>query len=261
MLLSTSLFIACDTSKPPPPDTDNDSKQAAPTQSTPPKLDDAKPDTLKFASPEQVSKLLAPYKKLDDYFRLMDDYGVEKELAEGVEALKRDPNTLKDVSALYDLLTEASKNQKHDPFAQARWRAVHLMGELEQAAANKTLFNIANEAMPMPEQVFEDRYSSEFRIRARAIDGLEKLKSIEKLTQIYKAKTVLSGVAAASLYELGAPPKGVKAVDAKKVLGMGDPVDFKVKKSDIKDEHKMLPKVDDIRSTQSAIIPSSSDSQ
>lgn len=255
VMLSFAVVSGCSPDNELKSPTEQDARQQAPTKSTPPVIDDSQPDEFTGASAEDLHKLLMPYKHLDDYFKLMDSYGVEEQLQQSLVRLQKDPETLRQVLQLYEILTKATRGKKRDDFSEARWRAVYLLGELRHPDSLKPLYNIAIERLPEPENVFEDRYSSEFRLRARAIAGLEKLKSVEMLRKIYEQQTVLSGVAAASLYELGAAPKGVVAVDGKKVLGMGDTTDFKVKKMDISNKQLMIPVVSPVQGDQTSIVP------
>lgn len=258
VFLCISIFAGCSSNNSQSsdkPQGEPDSKLPAPTQSTPPTKDDSASDSLDLSSGEILEAVLARYKHLDEHFRLMDRYGVESELGKSLAQLRHRPDIVNDVSMLYGLLTETTRDERHDYFGEARWRAVHLLGELKNPEAQRPLFAIATDKLPAPESVSEDRFSSEYRIRARAIEGLEKLKDVELLTRIYDEKNLLSGVAAASLYELGAPPKGVVAVDGRKVLGPGDSTDFKVIKSAIDKRHLQIPGTTEPQEADGVVVP------
>ena len=101
---------------------------------------------------------------------------------------------------------------------EMRWRAVHLLGSLGQRDAIPTLHRIARTPLPEPLAVSEQFYGDEYRIRLRAIAGLENLKAIDELKDIYEAGGVLRNPAAASLFELGINVGRVRRVDAKTAL-------------------------------------------
>ena len=63
-------------------------------------------------------------------------------------------------------------------------------------------------------------------MRARAVAGLEQLGDAERLKRLYEEGGLLTGLAAASLFELGEPPDGVKEIDAREMIGLGDPKDY-----------------------------------
>lgn len=181
--------------------------------------------TLKEAPHGRLDAILRDYAYLDRHFRLMDEFGVEEKLKASTDALRKNPESTEDLIRLYKLLTEASA-EDNGYFGEARWHTLHVLGELRDKRAIEFLYDVAAHPMPSAGRVDEVRYKSEYRLRARAIDGLEKLRQTKLLRRIYDQKGLLSGLAAASLYELGAPPPDIKYVDGRKVFGLGDPTDY-----------------------------------
>jgi len=195
---------------------------------------------LKTQPSSQLNEILQKYNYLNEIFLLMDQQGAESKLPQELKNLQADPQAVLDIIALYQLLTEASKKD-NEFYGEARWRALYVLGELQDSRATSLLFDIASTPMPSPERVGEVNYKVEYRLRARAIAGLEKLKETELLTQIFEKNDLLRGLAAASLFELGLPPKGITNVDGVKVLGYGDPTDYHTKKKKRSLEDQLLP--------------------
>lgn len=108
--------------------------------------------------------------------------------------------------------------------AEMRWRAVHLLGSLGLAAGIDRLDAIARVELPDP-RVGEDAFGDEYRIRLRAVAGLEKLGATDKLLAIHALGNLLRTPAAVSLYELGIDVGGLQRVDARRALAE-DVADF-----------------------------------
>jgi hypothetical protein len=109
--------------------------------------------------------------------------------------------------------------------AEMRWRAVHLLGSLNSPEATHFLYELARRPLPDPKGG-EIGYADEYRVCLRSIGGLEKLKAIEELKDLYELGGVLKNPTAMSLYELGVNVGGVKSVDARKALAE-DVADYK----------------------------------
>lgn len=174
---------------------------------------------------DRLSGVLKKFERLDRHFRLMDAFGAEDELQRSLEELRADPRAAEEVTKLYETLTELAVENKQY-FGEARWRALHLLGELRNPEAADFLADVASRPMPRAGEVDETGYRVAFRLRARAIEGLEKLGEVDRLTEIYEEGGIMAGVAAASLYELDAAPDGIVKVDGLEVLGRGDPTDY-----------------------------------
>lgn len=134
------------------------------------------------------------------------------------------------VRAARDSYARWTREEAPDPATGARpgemrWRAVHLMGSLGLPDAIPTLYEIARTPLPDP-QASEKRYADEVRIRLRAIAGLENLKAVDQLKDIYEMGGVLRNPAAASLFELGVNVGRVSRADAKAALAK-EPADSK----------------------------------
>ncbi len=181
-------------------------------------------DDLASAPAGGAGNILMKFENLNQHFQLMDLPDSERRLQESLKNLQQNPKTFEDLASLYKLLSDADPREKQS-LGEARWRALYVMGELRNRQAAGFLFDIASAPLPSPE-AGEVNYKTEYRLRARAVAGLEKLKDVELLKKIHGAGGVLGGLAAASLFELGQPPKGVTKVDGVKVLGLGDPKDF-----------------------------------
>jgi len=98
-----------------------------------------------------------------------------------------------------------------------RWRAVHLLGSLGIPDAIRSLFAIAKTPLPDPRRS-EEAYADEYRIRLRAIAGLEKLKAVPELKELHEIGGVLRNPAATSLFVLGTNVGGVSRVNVKTAL-------------------------------------------
>jgi hypothetical protein len=140
---------------------------------------------------------------------------------------------------------------------EMRWRAVHLLGSLGQREAIPTLHYIARTPLPEPLAVSEQRYADEYRIRLRAIAGLENLKAVDELKDVYEMGGVLRNPAAASLFELGVNLGRVRKVDAKTALekDTADPKDYHPNKGRVPQAEKPgSPKADVKRRTDTPSV-------
>ena len=109
--------------------------------------------------------------------------------------------------------------------AEIRWRAAHLLADLGNRDSIPVLFDIAKRQLPegkSDENVFRD----EFRIQLRAVVGLEKLKAVDELKQLYEDGGLLKNAAAASLFMLGVNVGGVRRVEVTRALAE-DLADYK----------------------------------
>ncbi|WP_438019415.1 hypothetical protein WMF18_10220 [Sorangium sp. So ce315] len=102
---------------------------------------------------------------------------------------------------------------------EMRWRAVHLLGTLGFREAIRSLDAIAASALPEPGPDTDEKlFADEFRVRLRAIAGLENLGAVAELRAIHARGDLLRTPAAASLHALGIDVGGVRFVDMKKAL-------------------------------------------
>jgi hypothetical protein len=177
-------------------------------------------DDLASKSVGGASSILSKFDSLNRHFQLMDLPDSERLMQESLKKLQQNPRTFDDLASLYKLLSDANPDDRQS-LGEARWRTLYVMGELRNRQAEGFLFEIATKSLPSPEEG-EVNYKTEFRLRARAIEGLEKLKDVKQLQKIYESGGIVASLAAASLFELGQPPRGVTKV----VLGLGDPKDF-----------------------------------
>lgn len=192
---------------------------------------EVKGDQLKDVHGGRLNEILSKLGYLDAHFQLMDEFGVEKKLETSMDLLRKTPRAADDLMQLYKLLTEASADE-NGYFGEARWRTIYVLGELRNEHITNMLFDIATQGMPSAVRVSEQQYAVEYRLRARAIAGLEKLRRTDLLRRIYEEKGLFSGLAAASLFELGEPPPGISKLDGRKTLGLGDPKDYNPKRGE-----------------------------
>ncbi|MDH5393597.1 MAG: hypothetical protein OEY11_10455 [Gammaproteobacteria bacterium] len=253
LFLSTCLmfFIGC---------SGNSSSKAeqelqAPVKSSQPGFDDSAVDSLNRLGSVTQQRLLEKYKHLHDYFVLMEQQDADLKLKHALQKLKERPYIVNEVSQLYKYLSRQAEKDQQDFYGESRWRAVYLLAELRNKRANKLLFEIASSDMPPPSEVSEPSFKAEFRIRARAITGLEKLKDVESLETLYRKKNLLSGVAAASLFELGSAPKGVTKLNEVQVMGLGDATDFNKVTSKIDKDRLYIPAVSGLKETSRQLVP------
>ncbi|MGK3967590.1 hypothetical protein WMF38_25885 [Sorangium sp. So ce118] len=100
---------------------------------------------------------------------------------------------------------------------EMRWRAAHLLGLLGFREAIDPLNAIATIPLPDPSKD-EHLFADEYRVRLRAIDGLERLHAAAELRAIHAAGGLLRNPAAASLYALGIDVGGIRLIDARRAL-------------------------------------------
>jgi hypothetical protein len=244
--------ICCKSSPTKNEDAPTETETNAPQKSTP-VGEDPKESVLKVVDSKELTELLSKYKHIDNYLRVMDD---DRERLFHLEKLRTRPGLLDEALELYNKLTEISNEDNHYLFHEARWRIVHLIGDIEDPKVSSKLYDIAVSALPNPENVKESTYESEYRIRLRAIAGIEKSKGVDFLQNIHQQNTLLSGAAAAGLFELGVAPAGVKKLDEKKVIGLGDPQDFKVNAQNIIERgYERTPTIKTENDTTTTIVP------
>lgn len=186
-------------------------------------------DILDPKKPERSRTFRDKYKRFDEHFGLMDAFGQDEAFSRSLDSLRKDPRAVSDAMSLYKMLSE-EQSEENGFYGEARWRTVQLLGDLKGDESSAFLFDIASADMPDARKVGDLRYKIEYRLRARAVAGLEKHKAVEELERIYKQSRMMRGLAAASLYELGRAPDGIVAIDAIKNMGFGDPKDYNKKK-------------------------------
>lgn len=160
-----------------------------------------------------------------DHFDLMDRSGSDAALDASLTTLRARAGIVDEVEGLYEALTQSDLASQEDlpGLGYARWKAVSLLGSLGDSAAIEPLSRIARMALPSPERVSEERFATEYRIRLRAIAGLEALKAVDRLEGFLGDSGLLRGAVAASLYELGRPPQGVVEIDKNDELTIKPP--------------------------------------
>lgn len=260
VILATLTMVACSKGVKTPASDTADQNEPAPQRSDPSEYHAEKePATLEAADVQQYRQVFQRFPHLRDVVDLMGQSDSDDKLRQILEDLRDRNGIAEDTLALYKTLTEASK-ENYYAFSEARWRTIYLLGELRLPEAKDGLFEIASKPIANAERVSETKYATEYRIQARAIAGLEKLKEVELLRRIYTSNTVLSPIAAGSLYELDEAPEGVVEVDEEKVFGGISPSDFKVKDISISPQQMKLPVVPSREESQ-RIIPQTSDNQ
>lgn len=221
-LVVAALLAGCDG----PRVNEADNRRPAPTQSQRPPDAEDEDARLDAAGMQRYQQVFAASAHLQPVLDLMAESQADARLDAAVAELRSRPGIVAEVVALYDALTSAAE-QDFDAFAEARWRTVHLLGLLQLEEATAPLHRIATTPLSDPERAGDIVYATEFRIRARAIAGLERLRAVDELQRIHRTGGVLRGVAAAALYELGRAPAGVQRLDPDQVFGPGDAADFK----------------------------------
>ena len=121
---------------------------------------------LKEAHDGRLNKILRRFAYLDAHFQLMDAFGVEEELKASIDALRKNPRAVKDLMQLYKLLSEASADG-NGYFGEARWRALHVLGELRDERATDMLFDVATQPMPSAARVSEPGAASQSAVLVR----------------------------------------------------------------------------------------------
>ena len=178
---------------------------------------------------------IALYPPAIDLLELMDEPNVEQEMEKSLAILAKDQKVLPYLTKLYEQLSDKSIEKDEDSGANTgytRWKVVYLMGRLGNSKTTQQLSKIALSSLPDPEVVGEVSFAAEYRIRLRAIDGLERLKAREPLRRLYKQGGELSQAAAVSLFELGERVEGIKKIDGKRAFGLGDPKNYNIKRKD-----------------------------
>jgi hypothetical protein len=172
--------------------------------------------------------------KVDRHLLLMGEFGNDEELQASLrEVVASGPLAVRVVRDTYN---HWAREEKRDPKTGARpgemrWRAVHLLGSLGMADAVPSLYEMARAPLPDPRRS-EQLYADEYRVRLRAIAGLENLKGVDELKELHALGGVLRSPTAASLYVLGVNVGGVSRVEAKTALAedTADATDFKAGK-------------------------------
>jgi hypothetical protein len=174
---------------------------------------------------DPLAEILPRFQEIARYFELLDEPTSEDRQQELLKKLRAQSDTAGRAIELYKILSEAASSD-NDHFGEARWRALYLLGELQSEEAVGFLADIALLPLPKPGALAEQLYRIEYRLRARAIDGLEKAGATDSLARIYESGELVSGMAAAALFELGRAPDGIVALDPEQVIGPGDPKDY-----------------------------------
>ncbi len=168
--------------------------------------------------------------KVDRHLAMMGEIGDEETLRTSLRSLAAEGPPI--VSALEDTYNQWSRPENDNPKAnvrpgELRWRAIHLLGELNLKDARPFLFETAKTPIPDCCKKNEVMYADEYRIRLRAIVGLENLKAVEELKDLHEIGGVLKNPTAASLFVLGVKVNNdVSRVDARKALA-DDVADYK----------------------------------
>lgn len=159
--------------------------------------------------------------KVDRHLAMMGEIGNEESLRGSLRSLAADGPQL--VSVLEDTYNQWSRAENANLKAnvragELRWRVIHLLGELNSQEARPFLFQTAK--TPIPDcKKNEVMYADEYRIRLRAIAGLENLKAVEELRELHEIGGVLKNPTAASLFVLGVKVNNdVSRVEARKAL-------------------------------------------
>lgn len=169
--------------------------------------------------------------KVDRHLALMGEFNNEEALQASLRDLMSGGDSV--VRVTQDTYNQWTRPENYNPRATARpaemrWRATYLLGSLGVPDAIPFLYEIAKKPLPEPTKG-EIPYGDEYRICLRAIVGLEQLKAIDELKNLYEMGGVLRNPAAASLFVLGTNVGGVKRVDVKRALAddVADYKDFK----------------------------------
>lgn len=170
-------------------------------------------------------EVFAPYASLVPILDEMGESGIDEQLARSLDTLRSHPGAVAELTSLYADLTDASRT-RFSAFSESRWRTVYLLAELRLKDAQQPLSKIATTALPAAGRVTDSVYATEFRLRARAIIGLQNLRSADDLERIYKSGGPLRGIAAVALYEIGQAPRGVTLMDSKEAFGEVSSTDF-----------------------------------
>jgi hypothetical protein len=159
--------------------------------------------------------------RVDRHLAMMGEIGNEESLRGSLRSLAAAGPQL--VSVLEDTYNQWTRAENANPKAnvrpgEMRWRVIHLLGELNLQDARPFLFQTAK--TPIPDcKKNEVMYADEYRIRLRAIVGLENLKAVDELKEIHEIGGVLKNPTAASLFVLGVKVNNdVSRVDARKAL-------------------------------------------
>jgi hypothetical protein len=160
--------------------------------------------------------------KVDRHLAMMGEIGNEESLRGSLRSLAAEGPQL--ISVLEDTYNQWSRAENSNLKAnirpgELRWRIIHLLGELNLQDARPFLFQTAR--TPIPDcKKNEVMYADEYRIRLRAIVGLENLKAVDELKELHEIGGVLKNPTAASLFVLGVKVNNdVGRVDARKALG------------------------------------------
>ncbi|MFY9622230.1 MAG: hypothetical protein WAM70_13465 [Pyrinomonadaceae bacterium] len=166
--------------------------------------------------------------KVNKHLMLMGEFGNDEALDASLKDLRAaGPELVGIVQDTYRSWTQSAGNLTGNARpAEMRWRAVHLLGSLNSKEAAPFLYELAKKPLPNPKSG-EIPFIDEYKLRLRAIGGLEKLKATAELKDLHERGGVLRNPTAASLYEIGVNVGGVSKVAVKKALAGEDDNDHK----------------------------------
>jgi hypothetical protein len=173
-------------------------------------------------------------KQVDRHLVLMGEFGNEQALAASLrELVALGPAVVRVVHDAYNHWTLTKQPDEASPArpGEMRWRATHLLGVLGFDDAKRLLYDVARREDPDPRKD-EVAYADDYRVRLRAVAGLEQLKAVEELRALHAGGGTLANATAAALFELGVNVGRVRRIDARTALAsdIADPADRKPNK-------------------------------
>lgn len=166
--------------------------------------------------------------KVVEHLNAMDRFDAEEQLQASQKALAAlGPTVVRAIFDVYNAHTRPGAQVSHGVRAgEMRWRAVYLLGVLGIPDAVPILYDIARQPLPDP-RAGEQVYADEYRIRLRAIAGLEQAKAVEPLQRLHEPRGPLTNATTAALFVAGVRMPGARLTPALRALGedRADPAD------------------------------------
>lgn len=177
-------------------------------------------DVFLYKENENLKGVRNKYEHIFKCFDLMGDFSKKNELTNLYKKFEKKENIISDIENLYEMLKLMNDEKNEPQYLEIRWKAVYILGKIKNSKSKDFFLKIIDSGLPDVNVMGVENYQAELQIQARAIAGLEALNDVKSLQALYDESSHLSGLAAASLYELGHAPKNVVKIDREKLMAL-----------------------------------------